>query len=633
MKRNIFVNRIILVSFCALIFVSTVLAEHLPSAFDPSRHLSLSKVHSGMKGYGLSVFKGTKIERFDVTVLDVIHNFNPKLDVILVELSGKNLKKTGVIAGMSGSPVFLKDPDDGKYKMAGAVAYGWPLSRQGFATGGVQPIQQMLEVDTAKPKKQSTTPTDRKFFVEAMDAITQSSSLKRFDRFVYTGIVNDKIPRGGDIDVQMLPAGLRPLATPICVSGVRMQTIEKLQSVFRSENFSLVMAGSGSGQAGNESAKQAQSQIVPAGVLAVPLVIGDLNLAGIGTVTERIGNRFWGFGHPMFAEGPAELPIGSGVIHSVIANMVSSFKLGSAYKPIGTLYHDQATAVAGQLGVVPKLAPITVNVDFAGKKISYHYQLAMHKKLSPILLLICVNESVLARKDLPELHLVKYTGQLKFEKFAPIKIENTISDVSIKPLLADVAEPTFLMLNNDFETVKLAKVSLNVEVKPISRYAEILQASLDKSSYKPGEKANIILRLARIKKPDFTTMVSFNVPDDLPDGTYSLSIGDMDAALSIDRQANAYLYKPTNIKDVYNMIKHIAQFRSDRFYVMINTKQVGLGLRGYAMPALPGSMLTQLAQAEPGLISKTVQYKKIEVPTKYVIFGNAKLRLKISRSQ
>src|SRR5205807_3173947 len=125
------------------------------SLFDPSRHMHVSEVHEGMKGYGLSVFKGTKIEKFNVEVISVLKNFNPQRDVILVRLSGANLEHTGSIAGMSGSPVYLKD-DAGNYRMVGAFAYGWPLMKD--PVGGVQPIEYMLELRQHAPATRAASP-------------------------------------------------------------------------------------------------------------------------------------------------------------------------------------------------------------------------------------------------------------------------------------------------------------------------------------------------------------------------------------------------------------------------------------------------------------------------------------------
>src|SRR6185436_1608569 len=111
--------------------------------FDPARHMHVSEVRPGMKGYGLSVFSGTKIERFDVEVVSVLKNFNPKYDVVLIRCGGANLEHTGAIAGMSGSPIYLAD-EQGRERMIGAFAYGWPLLKDALA--GVQPIEYMLEL-------------------------------------------------------------------------------------------------------------------------------------------------------------------------------------------------------------------------------------------------------------------------------------------------------------------------------------------------------------------------------------------------------------------------------------------------------------------------------------------------------
>src|SRR5688500_3696684 len=114
-----------------------------PALFDPARHMRVSEVRPGMKGYGLSVFSGTKIDRFDVEVLSVLHNFNPKYDVVLIKCRGANMELTGAVAGMSGSPVFLKD-ESGRERMIGAFAYGWPMTKEPVA--GVQPIEYMLSI-------------------------------------------------------------------------------------------------------------------------------------------------------------------------------------------------------------------------------------------------------------------------------------------------------------------------------------------------------------------------------------------------------------------------------------------------------------------------------------------------------
>src|SRR5437868_4858243 len=123
-------------------------APGAPVGFDPARHMRVAEVREGMTGYGVSVFKGDTLERFDVKVLSILRNFNPKYDVVLIECKGANLEHTGAIAGMSGSPVYLTDAD-GKSRMIGAFAFGWPMMKDPVA--GVQPIEYMLAIPATQP--------------------------------------------------------------------------------------------------------------------------------------------------------------------------------------------------------------------------------------------------------------------------------------------------------------------------------------------------------------------------------------------------------------------------------------------------------------------------------------------------
>src|SRR3954447_18022845 len=148
--------RFLILVMSVMFLAPTLRADSQASPFDPNRHMRVSEVRPGMKGYGLSVFNGTKIERFDVQVISVLKNFNPKYDVVLINSSGQNLEHTGAIAGMSGSPIFLHD-DQGRDRMIGAFAYGFPMAKDPIA--GVQPIEYMLELPTTQPTNPNTGTT------------------------------------------------------------------------------------------------------------------------------------------------------------------------------------------------------------------------------------------------------------------------------------------------------------------------------------------------------------------------------------------------------------------------------------------------------------------------------------------
>lgn len=623
------------IGFGFVVIISSVAAEGKtrPRWFDPARHLPLEKVKPGMTGYGLSIFSGEKIERFDVRIVDVVHNaFEAKRSAILVELTGQNLERTSVIQGMSGSPVYLKDPEDGKDKIIGAVAFGWEFPCPGPALCGVQPIEQMLIISPEQTPKPMLVRADRHFVPAALRAMASTTGrtrpLREFDRFAWAGLVAD--PEEKDLPQGPEPSGLglKPLATPLGISGVSSQTFKQLSAFLAGRNVTLMKTGTGS-----VTESRGNDRLVTAGVLAVPVVMGDMNLAAIGTVTDAVGDHVWGFGHSFFAQGPLELPLAAGVVHAVVPNQVSSFKLGSALKPVGTLYNDEKTGVTGKMGPIPKMVPLTVNVNINGEAETFRYDLAIHERLSPMLAMVCIHSAVLARNDLPEQHVIRYAGNIHFGSFGKLEFANTTSDSELGMLLADVVEPINLMMNNDFERVKFTGLDVNIEVQARSEQATIEQTRLDKPFYRPGETAQIDILFSRPRGPEYRQTFQFTVPDDLPDGKYELTLGGIAAAMGADRRSNPYLYKPTCIANLFDMIKRIESFRSDKLYVIINTREEGLGVRCSGMRLLPGSKLQQLQEADPGLTTKYSLHRVISLASRHVVNGQEQLTLEVSRTQ
>jgi hypothetical protein len=621
--------------FCILLAAPWAWSREAPRFFDPQRHLPIEKVRRGMKGYGLSIFYGTKIEKFNVKIVDVIPNFEPHRNAILIEATGQNLERTGVIQGMSGSPVYLTDPADGKDKIIGAVAFGWQFPCPGPAICGVQPIEEMMVINPAQTAKPMFAKSDPDFIRSALKLFTSTSGyqkpLKSFDRFALACGLAEPVQRNEtEAAGNLSQSGLYPLATPVGVSGISPRAFGQLSTLLAPMNLNLVRTGAGSTGSALTSDPD-PGKMVTAGVLAVPLALGDMNLAAIGTVTDATGDQVWGFGHAFFAQGPMELPIAPGIIHSIIPNQISSFKLGSPFKPVGTLFADQTTGVAGKIGPIPALIPLTVNVNFDGPIRTFHYQLALHEKLTPLITMMCINESVVSRKNLPEFHVVRYHGSVTFDRFGTVDISNISSDADLGSLLADVVEPINLMMNNDFQRVKFTAITMDVDIRPVSEKATILQAKLDKPYYRPGAEAKVEMIFTRLRGPEFSQAVTFTVPSDLPDGEYELSVGGMENGIMADRKSYPYLYKPNSAKDIFEMIKRIESFRGDKFYLALNTKEEGLGIRRYGLKELPGSKLQQLQEADPALTDKFSSSRSIEIPAKFVVSGQEQLKLVISR--
>ncbi|HWB53955.1 MAG TPA: hypothetical protein VG722_07175, partial [Tepidisphaeraceae bacterium] len=359
-----------------LVAVSAQAAEPPPPLFDPSKDMRVSEVRPGMTGYGLSVFQGTRIERFNVKVVSVLKDFNPKTDglgpdtdIVLVRCSGQNLEHTGAIEGMSGSPIYLKD-DQGRYRMIGAFAYGWALDKDPI--GGVQPIEHMLRLSTA-PHVPTTN--------------TSSMHASAGTTWLYSEFLSELHHRMEKLSTRQsvgFDAGgirLQPLATPIAVSGMPASLLSQ---------FSALSGGFGMGpmqtmSTGQPSSTEPAPKMEPGSVLAVPLLMGDMDLTAIGTCTDVIGNKVYGFGHSFNNEGAISLPMGSGEIYAVIANLMTSFKVGALTQIQGTLNTDEIVGVAGRLGAAPAMIPMTFHVIYSdgSEDHVYHMKMANHPKLTP----------------------------------------------------------------------------------------------------------------------------------------------------------------------------------------------------------------------------------------------------------
>ena len=317
-------------------------AEALVARSD--RYLHQSKLDREMTAYGLTVVGGTQIEKFDVTVVSVLRNFSaPHHDVILCKLGGLGLEKSGVVEGMSGSPVFVKDPADGKDKMIGAVAYSWSFQKEPFC--GVQPIVQMLASEGVplgggKDVSRNRTPPAGGGASEALLRAALSPAKVDFVRLALPARLRRAGAAGGK-------SRLVPLATPVMVAGGSGRTLALAQEMFAGTGLVPVQTGA---VGGPEARAAANAKLAPGMALSIPLVSGDADWAAVGTVTELIGDYVLAFGHSFYAEGPIEMPMGPAYVHSVIPSVHSSFKLGSTLKITGAMRQDEYTAVGGRIG-------------------------------------------------------------------------------------------------------------------------------------------------------------------------------------------------------------------------------------------------------------------------------------------
>lgn len=598
--------------------------------FDLARHMRVSEVHAGMKGYGLSVFKGTKIERFEVEVLSVLRDFNPQYDVILVSLKGANLEHTGSIAGMSGSPIFLKD-DAGRERMAGAFAYGWPMMKDPI--GGVQPIEYMLRLHAKPAATQLTTEAratqtqwdlSQLAMLPGMTAAPPAYPFASIKSFTPNPLLGT-----GEIDATRLV----PLTTPLMTSGLPARLAESLSPVLKS--YGLVPLQAGAGGAGGAGSRQpTDAKLEPGSVLAVPLLTGDVEMTAVGTCTEVLGDRVFGFGHPFNNEGPITLPVGGGEIHAVIANLMTSFKLGSLGKTWGTLEADEQVGVAGTIGKMPPMIPIDLDVrytDGSGRR-KYSFKSASHPKFTPLLSAAALSAAVTGVHDLPEYHTLDYDATIEFQNGEKLHLVNSLVNATMPELFFEFGIPMMAAAMNPFEQVSVKRVTGTVNVTPVAREGTILWVNAPRLKFRPGETLKAYVTYRPFRATDAILPVDFDLPRDLPEGTYQLVISGWEQFLNDERTAKPFRFSAQSTADVFAVLRELAGFRHDAVYLRLVRQPDGIAIGRTAMRSLPSSRREVLIGAGRSNTTPFVSSTTKAISTGHLISGSAQFEVTIDKN-
>jgi hypothetical protein len=443
--------------------------------------LPLDQVKPGMQGYAYTVFAGDQVEKFDLEVLGVMPNFlGPKQSIILVQLKGPKVEHTGVVAGMSGSPVYLEG------KLAGALSLRLGIFTK-EAIAGVTPIEDVLHPPVQSPTAQSTAQQ----FELPKDALARNT-----------------FPSG---------SALEPIETPLVFSGFQSSVLQQFAGQLQS--YGLVAA-----QGGTMQGKPEQRPLAPGDMAGMVLVSGDASINSACTVTAVQGDRVYLCGHPLLNLGDVQMPMARSLVVTTLSSQLASTKIVNVGEPIGTITSDHLTAVTGKLGAAPAMIPLYLSfVTGVGEK-KLHFDIVNHPKLTPLLVALTTFNGVSQNTLYGEGTTLHLTGEVKLKGHIPVQLENTFAPGdSLSPdgmPIALVVQSTFgRLFTNNFEVPNIERISLRVESLPGRNSYTIESAWLEKGEAAPGEnlKVRVLVRpyrgAARIEE---TTV---HVPDQIARGT------------------------------------------------------------------------------------------------------------------
>jgi hypothetical protein len=580
------------------------------SLFDPARHLHTDVVRPGMKGYGLSVFRGTKIERFDVEVISVLRNqVGPDHNIVLIRCGGQGLEHSGAIEGMSGSPIYLYD-EHGQARMIGAFALGWENSKDPIA--GVRPIEEMLRVPTTRslPATQPSQTATRRW--NALPLVRQT--------------VNPVELAG-----QSKPdAGLKRLGLPISMAGVSSRAYSSLAPMFAGHGFTPLQAGAVAGTEADPKAK-----LEPGAAIGLPIVTGDIDVSALGTVTEMIGERVFAFGHEFNSEGAVDLPMGVGFVHTIIPSSTISFKIGSLLRLDGAIHNDESVAIAGELGRAPAMIPVTVRVKTPQRSQArtFHFQVTRHPKFTPMGVVTSISSAMMADSSLPSDFTVTYSMKLSFENAQEVNLSDVATSATqAKTLARDLNLPLTLALQNPFGRAYPTKIDATLEVQPEVSQDELTAVVSDKLIYRPGDAAELYVTVLPHGGGQATKHVSLNLPEELPEGDYTLTVGDADTILADETRDSPYRYEVRDLSEVFGLIREVTGRPSKQLYLRLAAHGQGVSVGRTPLQGLPASRVRVLARPGRADVMPYVPSMITALPWSAPLSGSTDIEIKVSRT-
>ncbi len=531
------------------------------------------QLQAGQKGYGLSVFKGTTPQRFEVEILGVLQNAFPKQDMILIRMSGAGLEQHKVIAGMSGSPIYIDD------KLIGALAYGWSFENEPLA--GVTPIHNMLaEVNRAAPRP-----------VAALD--------KRCE------------PENRDYQSR-----LQPVLTPLALAGFSPRTIAAMAGDFEKLGLLPVAAGSGGGT------NQAPGKLVAGGAVGVQLIRGDFNATGVGTVTHIEGNRVLAFGHPFFLGGQIRAPAVEAEVHTIMSSMDRSFKMASARGPTGAMIGDWQSCIVVDTQASAPMIPVAISV--ANRTTDHHETYAMevlnNERLSPVFVRAALMEAASTATGSSEDTTVRVTLEAETAT-RTLKVENTFFNPGGGVAAMAAWQPVVDLFRSPFGDPVIKRITAKVDAVQARHTAEIKSAYFTRSEAERGNPVPLHITVKPFGKPETT----FTVPIPVPAALDSMRL--LNVAVLAGEDAPADIAPPDSQADYLDAIEK--QHRNTEIVVLVRHPGQSLRYRGKLLKNLPPSALAVLDDTSSTDITGAPDIEQIVVPTEWVITGRAVARIPI----
>lgn len=535
----------------------------IDALWDAQRYIRIDEVKPGMDAYCLTDYGVAGIEKFSLKVLNVIRDFDPGRNAILVMGTDERFKHTGPVGGCSGSPVYI----DGR--LAGALAFGWTFSKDPLY--GVTPIEEMIEVGlmdgSHAPAASSGTAAltfDFSRPIQVREAAEQLAAGRLF---------------GG-----ATASGATLLPCPLLVSGLSSEACQYVTGQLEAMGF-MAMAGAGSG----EKTKSGPTELVPGGTLTMPLVTGDIKMNVLGTVTEVRDGRVYGFGHSFLGYGPTSLPMAGGEVYTVISSVQRSTKLGASTEIVGAITIDGAGAVFGRLGAKADMIPVNVRVERFNtlESRTYACQVVRNEMLTPALVRSALSGAAFQAGSFPPEHCVEYHATIDLDDGQSIRFGNTSANMELVEASGEVAGALTMLMNNPFGGPAVKAVQFDVSMTPKNIDSYIWSVDIEDSKIKPGQEIRADVVIESYLKEKRRYPIRIEAPEDLAPGKYSLMFLGSREYENFLRKSLPYRFVATNYQTLVDALNAALNVSRTKLYCLLVLPPDGIMLEKAELPRLP----------------------------------------------
>jgi hypothetical protein len=582
--------------------------------------LPLSEVKPGMKGIGKTIFYGDQIEEFGVTVLEIMEDLYPQRDIIIVRLTGEKAEKTGVMHGMSGSPIYIKN------KLVGALALRiGDFQKEPIA--GIMPIEQMLQIPEKEKTRSDKSPTK----VSLLPQFLETSLVGAKENF-WQNIIsrNPTIENSSTV--------LQPIQTPLNFSGFSNALVSEYKNVFNSIGFTPI-AGGKARSTGTDS-----KPFEPGSAVAQVLISGDYSIDATGTVTAVSGNQLLAFGHYAFNLGSVNMPLAKTKVIASLPSYMASSKMAASTEIVGTIRQDRMSGILGDLSIQPEMVPVVVshNSPITGKS-NFNFKMAADETLSnllPFYLRIAIIQAITSARLAGEQNSIHLDAKINLADGRTVSLYDFFSSKKVFGFFGTgmdaanvgdlVASALGVLMVNNFKSPKVKNIQINTTEVLGQNYATIRSVWQDKTVISPGDSLHLAIKLRSSKGESIDLARNIKIPSNVTAKNLTIIISSAPTLTAYEMRLTPDKFRPVNYEHLLEILKN--RRKNNNLYIQVRMRDGGLIVEGKELSALPPSIMGIMdSRRSSGVTKRLVDRVLFEhvIPTEFHIAGAKRLSVQI----